>query len=146
MDAIAQRSAINSENYDNYGLLLKWNYHLWMQQYLENIRTLNGLEALGDISYATSGEFFQYMPGVRELAAGWRETGHYTRCKFIKIIYFNQFSQLISLPLFRKFYFRYYPKAVQILQPFLAALLALSQCLGERACHQACAYVTLNIQ
>ncbi len=51
VDAIAQRSAINSENFDNYGLYLKWNYHLWMTQYLENIKTINGMQALGDMSY-----------------------------------------------------------------------------------------------
>ena len=40
-----------SENFDNYGLYLKWNYNLWMTQYLENVKTINGLEALGDMSY-----------------------------------------------------------------------------------------------
>lgn len=80
IDSIAQRSAINSENYDNYGLYLKWNYHLWMTQYLENVRTLNGLEAIGDISYLPTNDMFQYMPGIRETTAGWRETGHYIRC------------------------------------------------------------------
>ena len=51
IDAIAQRSAINSEDYDDYGLYLQWNYSLWMQQYLENIKTLNGMEAMGDMSF-----------------------------------------------------------------------------------------------
>jgi hypothetical protein len=53
VDSIAQKSAINSERFDNYGLYLKWNYHLWMKQYVENIRTLNGIEALGDITYVS---------------------------------------------------------------------------------------------
>lgn len=53
IDAIAQRSAINSENYDDYSLFLQWNYHLWMQQYLENIQTLNGMQALGDMDYVS---------------------------------------------------------------------------------------------
>ena len=59
-----------------------------MKQYLENIKTLNGVEAMGDISYVSSKrfllllgtEFLTYMPGTRESAAGWRETGHYLRC------------------------------------------------------------------
>jgi hypothetical protein len=81
IDSIAQRSALNSENYDNYGLLLKWNYHLWMTQYLYNIKSLNGLEALGDVSYLSSNEVFSYLPTIRENNSGWRETGHYVRCK-----------------------------------------------------------------
>jgi hypothetical protein len=28
-------------------------------------------------------EFLSYMPGTREHAAGWRETGHYLRCIMI---------------------------------------------------------------
>ena len=32
-------------------MYLKWNYYLWMRQYLENIKTLNGFDALGDINY-----------------------------------------------------------------------------------------------
>ena len=59
IDAIAQRSAINSENYDDYGLFLQWNYSLWMQQYTENIRSLNGLEAMGDMTYVGR-KFFIY--------------------------------------------------------------------------------------
>ncbi len=51
IDAIAQRSAINSDDFDDYGLYLQWNYSLWMQQYLENIKTLNGMEAMGDMSF-----------------------------------------------------------------------------------------------
>ena len=31
-------------------------------------------------------EFLTYMPGTREAAAGWRETGHYLRCN----LYFNR--------------------------------------------------------
>jgi hypothetical protein len=58
VDSIAQRSALNSERYENHGLYLKWNYHLWMKQYLENIRTLNGVEAIGDISYVSSKMLF----------------------------------------------------------------------------------------
>jgi hypothetical protein len=50
-----------------------------MQQYLENVKTLNGSEALGDMSYVSFSEMFNYMPGIRELNAGWRETGHYIR-------------------------------------------------------------------
>lgn len=52
-----------------------------MRQYIENIRSLNGLDSLGDINYVSSNEFFLYRPGVRELAAGWRETGDYLRSK-----------------------------------------------------------------
>jgi hypothetical protein len=71
---------LNSENYDNYGFLLKWNYNLWMKQYLENIRTLNGLEAIGDITYVGNQELLDYSPGIREMSSSWRETGHYIRC------------------------------------------------------------------
>ena len=59
--------------------MLKWNHQLWMTQYLENIKALNGVQALGDISLCTAEEFHNYMPGVRETSAGWRETGHYLR-------------------------------------------------------------------
>lgn len=52
-----------------------------MKQYLENLNTLNGIEALGDISYVTFSEMFNYSPGTREMAAGWRETGNYLRSK-----------------------------------------------------------------
>jgi hypothetical protein len=52
-----------------------------MKQYLDNLNTLNGIEALGDISYVTYSEMFNYVPGTRETAAGWRETGNYLRSK-----------------------------------------------------------------
>jgi hypothetical protein len=91
VDSIAQRSAINSEKYDNYGLFLKWNYHLWMKQYLDNNHTINAADALGDISYVSFKELYNYVPGTQETAAAWRETGHYIRSKLIKrfIIIFN---------------------------------------------------------
>lgn len=79
IDAIAQKCAITSERYESYGLHLKWNYHLWMQQYIENIQTLNGIEALGDISYVSNNELMTYLPGARETSTAWRETGHYLR-------------------------------------------------------------------
>lgn len=56
IDSIASKSAIISEKYNNYGLFLKWNHDLWLRQYLENLESLNGAEALGDISML-SGNF-----------------------------------------------------------------------------------------
>ncbi len=65
--------------------MLKWNHQLWMTQYLDNIKSLNGVQALGDIEYVSTEEFYQYMPGVRETSAGWRETGHYVRRNILLI-------------------------------------------------------------
>ena len=82
IEAVAQKSVINSEKYDEYGLILKWNYHLWMKQFVENITTVNGSRAIGDIKYVSGHEMYMYTPFVRELTAGWRETGHMQRSKF----------------------------------------------------------------
>jgi hypothetical protein len=39
-------------------------------------------------------EFLNYMPGTREHAAGWRETGHYLRC--MNIILYRNFILIVS--------------------------------------------------
>ena len=52
-----------------------------MKQYLENVKTLACMDALGDIQMISGNEMFNYTPGIRELAAGWRETGNMLRSK-----------------------------------------------------------------
>lgn len=63
-----------------------------MKQYTESIKTLCGVEALGDISLVSMNEMVNYLPGSRELSTGWRETGHYARSK-------NIFAYKFRLPL-----------------------------------------------
>ena len=44
-------------------------------------------------------EMASYIPGCRELNAGWRETGHYIRSKLhIKSSYSKYFLLSVSLP------------------------------------------------
>lgn len=57
-----------------------------MQNYLDNITTLIDSEHLGDINYVggnkifkIANEFMYYVPGGREIMAGWRETGNILR-------------------------------------------------------------------
>jgi len=51
IDSIAQKSVVLSNKYDEYSLHLQWNYHLWMRQYIDNIHSLNSLQALGDFTH-----------------------------------------------------------------------------------------------
>jgi hypothetical protein len=53
-----------------------------MKQYMENIQSTIGLNALGDLDYVSNHEIYNYTPGFREVTAGWRETGHILRSKF----------------------------------------------------------------
>lgn len=63
VDLVAQKSTANSEKYDTHviytilnnikGLFLHWNYSLWMRQYLDNVQSLIGVNALGDIQYVS---------------------------------------------------------------------------------------------
>lgn len=41
------------------GMYLKWNYNLWMKQYLENIKTIISMDALGDISYVSGNNYLE---------------------------------------------------------------------------------------
>lgn len=86
VDQLAARSAVNSNKYDEYGLLLRYNHDLWMTQYMENLTALHGALELGDIRYIHEQELFQYSPGIREKAAGWRETGFVVRSKVCLIV------------------------------------------------------------
>lgn len=81
IDSIALKAAHITEKYNDYGLFLKYNYDLWMEQYVENLNALYGAMHLGDISMISSSELNEYYPGIIETNAGWRETGYSAPCK-----------------------------------------------------------------
>jgi hypothetical protein len=86
IDHLAAKSAVNSPHYQKYGMLLRYNHDLWMNQYMENLNALHGAMELGDIRYISEHEMFMYNPGIRERVAGWRETGYVIRSNINKII------------------------------------------------------------
>lgn len=75
VDSLAEKSVQTSEKYENYGLFLKYNYELWMNQYTTNLNAVYGAMHLGDISYVSQTERLAYLPVINPLSCGWRETG-----------------------------------------------------------------------
>ena len=63
------------------------------------------MDALGDIQMISGNEMYNYTPGIRELAAGWRETGNMLRSKynFINIIAPHYYENSISTIIRRQF-------------------------------------------
>jgi len=96
VDALAAKSAVTSTKYENYGLFLKYNYAIWMKQYTENLDNMFGAMSIGDPDLVPMQELLSYIPGERENAAGWRETGYTNTCKLL-VYYFLFFSSHATL-------------------------------------------------
>jgi hypothetical protein len=88
VDSLAEKSVQTSEKYENYGLFLKYNYELWMNQYSCNLNALYGAMHLGDINMVGHSEMLAYLPGINALACGWRETGFTNPRKFFLLTFF----------------------------------------------------------
>ena len=76
VESLASSSAHNTDQYDKYGLLLRYNYELHMRQYSNNLKALYGLTSIGDLTLIDNLEWPKYKPGIVENVAGWRETGY----------------------------------------------------------------------
>jgi hypothetical protein len=76
VDSLAIKSANSTAKFEVYGLYLKYNYSLWMNQYKDNLNAMYGALSIGDFEMVNTQEHMSYYPGVRENAAGWRETGY----------------------------------------------------------------------
>ena len=76
VEALAAKSAVVSDKYENVGLFLKYNHDLWMKHYTDNLDALYNSLNVGDWSKLSQVEMFSYAPGAYEVSAGWRETGY----------------------------------------------------------------------
>lgn len=77
VDDLASKSAVVSDKYDKYGLLLKYNFALWNDSFKRNLNALYGSLHLGDLNMISTLEIESYLPGTSDCYHGWLETGYY---------------------------------------------------------------------
>lgn len=94
IDDLAAKSAVVSDKYDNYGLLLKYNFALWNDSFKRNMNALYGFLTLGDLSMVSTREIVSYQPGVMETYHGWLETGYLLPGKSLLLI-ISQFNNYL---------------------------------------------------
>jgi hypothetical protein len=81
VESLAAKAAINDEDYEKIGHVLRYNHDIHMKFFTENLDAVYSLQSVGDPTYLTLHELQGYSPGSNHQVSGWIETGYMTSRK-----------------------------------------------------------------